>query len=114
MRPTALTAVVYLGYVALLSLDGWLLPLRPEAPWDKKVAAVLGIVGVYSFAIAFLAETKILETLKTLGDDLTSPEARPGRDGVDDDASDDPRDRPQPPGHDPESASGTPVADMSR
>jgi hypothetical protein len=46
---------------------------RPDVAWDSKIAFVLGLLGVYTFAFGFLAQTDLLKRFPSLGDDLTSP-----------------------------------------
>lgn len=49
-----------------------MLLIRPSADWDTKIAFVLGLLGVYTFAFGILSATDILKRL-SLGPELTSP-----------------------------------------
>jgi hypothetical protein len=60
------------GWSALAGFDLWLLLIRPDAAWDAKIAFVLGLIGVYTFAFGLLSATDVLKRLP-LGADLTSP-----------------------------------------
>ena len=46
--------------------------IRPSAAWDTRIAFVLGLIGVYTFAFGLLSATDVLERLR-IGPDLTSP-----------------------------------------
>jgi hypothetical protein len=60
------------GWSALAAFDLWLLLLRPDAAWDTRIAFVLGLVGVYTFAFGLLSATDLLKRLQ-IGPSLTSP-----------------------------------------
>jgi hypothetical protein len=61
------------GWTALAGFDVWLLLIRPDASWDAKIAFVLGMLGVYTFAFGVLAASGVLKRLPDLGRNLTSP-----------------------------------------
>lgn len=61
------------GWSALAAFDAWLLLIRPDAGWDAKIAFVLGIIGVYTFAFGVLSASGVLDQMPDLGRDLTSP-----------------------------------------
>jgi len=66
-------AAVACGWFLLAAFDIWLLLIRPSAPWDAKIAFVLGLVGVYTFAFGVLSASGALDWRPELGRELTSP-----------------------------------------
>ena len=60
-------------FVALLTANIWVFLIKPRKPWPEKIALVLQIVGVYTFAFGILAQTKIFEKFGTLAQNMTSP-----------------------------------------
>ena len=60
------------GWSVLAAFDVWLLLIRPSADWHTKIAFVLGLIGVYTFAFGVLSATDLLKRLP-IGPDLTSP-----------------------------------------
>ena len=60
-------------YILFLAGNLWIFLIRPPRPWQEKLGLLLQIVGLYSIAFGFLAQTQILETFKWLAEDMTSP-----------------------------------------
>jgi hypothetical protein len=65
--------LIVVAWFALVAFDVWLLLLRPDAPWESRIAYVLGLLAVYTFAFGLLAETELLKKMPEMAEDLTSP-----------------------------------------
>ncbi|MGZ4389884.1 MAG: hypothetical protein ACXVZL_10935 [Gaiellaceae bacterium] len=65
--------LIGVGWSLLAAFDLWLLLVRPDAAWDTKIAVVLGLIGVYTFAFGILSASGVLDWMPSLGRDLTSP-----------------------------------------
>lgn len=66
-------ALIIALWLALVAFDIWFLLLRPDASWETRIAYVLGLLGVYTFAFALLAETDLLKKFPDMAEGLTSP-----------------------------------------
>jgi hypothetical protein len=73
VRSRSVSALVIASYMALLAFDVWFLLIRPDAPWERRIGLLLGILGIYTFAFAFLAQTDVFKRLSSLDEGLTSP-----------------------------------------
>jgi hypothetical protein len=67
------TLLIGAAWSGLAAFDVWLLLVRPNAAWDAKIAFLLGLVGVYTFAFGVLSASGVLGWMPRLGRDLTSP-----------------------------------------
>lgn len=65
--------ILALGYVGLLALNISILVVVVPGPWLGKVALLLAVLGVYTFALGFLTQTEILKQFGALTEDMTSP-----------------------------------------
>jgi hypothetical protein len=70
-RVDSVAAIVI--YVGLLAINVYFLMVKPAASWDRKIGLLLGILGVYTFAFAFLSQTDVFKQLPSLDENLTSP-----------------------------------------
>jgi hypothetical protein len=73
MRDAWKPKVIVAAWFAFVAFDLWLLLIRPDAPWDMRLAYAVGLLGVYTFAFGLLSATDLLKRLPGLGNDLTSP-----------------------------------------
>ena len=61
------------GWTLLAAFDLWLILVRPDAPWDKKLSFLLGMIGIYTFAFGVVSGIGILDWDPGLGRALTGP-----------------------------------------
>jgi hypothetical protein len=61
------------GWTLLAAFDIWLILFRPDAPWDKKISFLLGMIGIYTFAFGVVSGSGVLDWNPRLGRDLTGP-----------------------------------------
>jgi len=64
--------LIVILFFMLLILNIWVLLLRPRKPRSEKIAFVLEIIGVYTFAFGILSQTQIFEEFGALAKDMTS------------------------------------------
>jgi len=65
--------VIGAAWSLLAAFDLWLILIRPDAAWQTRVAFLLGVVGIYSFAFGVVAGSGLLDWSPRLGRDLTGP-----------------------------------------
>jgi hypothetical protein len=61
-------------YAGLLAFDLWLLLLHREGSWPEKLGFLFALLGLYTFAFGLVVGTELGARLRTLPDDLTSPD----------------------------------------
>lgn len=75
MRTRTTTSVALLFYLAALAVDVWLVFVLPEGSWQDHVGLLLGVIGIFAFAIGFLNATELAKELPPyVLDSLTSPD----------------------------------------
>jgi len=72
-RVTILVAAICLG---LLALDVWLLIVVPDVAWAERLSFLLQVVGIFTVATGFIANSELSENFKTLLCDMTSANLR--------------------------------------
>ena len=63
VRTRTTASLFLLLYLAALVVDAWLVFVLPEGSWQDHVGLLLGVIGIFAFAIGFLNATELAKEL---------------------------------------------------